>query len=94
MVSPVKINISEIRFVKRFMKWKINVLFLLTLGEEWGKKRKGKGRRRKKKVMSDSDEGVMSSDDSEPKSKRSKKQKETGFTKTMKLSEDLEAVIG
>jgi len=63
-------------------------------GEEWGKKRKGKGRRRKKK-LSDSEEASFSSDsDSEPKSKRSKKQQATGYTKPMKLSEDLEAIVG
>jgi len=63
-------------------------------GEEWGKKRKGKGRRRKKKKLSDSEEASFSSDDSMPKNKRSKKQKETGFTKTLNLSEDLEAIVG
>jgi len=58
------------------------------------KKRKGKGRRRKKK-LSDSEEASFSSDsDSEPKSKRSKKQQATGYTKPMKLSEDLEAIVG
>merc|ERR1711963_166561 len=64
-------------------------------GEEWGKKRKGKGRRKKKKAnLSDSDEASMSSDDSEPKGKRSKKQQNSGFSKAHKLSEDLEAVVG
>ena len=63
-------------------------------GEEWGKKRKAGAKRRKKKVVSESDDGSMSSDDSEPKNKRSKKQKETGFTKPLKLSEDLEAIVG
>ena len=63
-------------------------------GEEWGKKRKAGAKRRKKKVVSESDDGSMSSDDSEPKNKRSKKQKETGFTKPLKLSEDLEAILG
>ena len=63
-------------------------------GEEWGKKRKGKGRRRKKK-LSDSEEASFSSDDSEPKGKRKKdKVKATGYTKPMKLSEELEAVVG
>lgn len=62
-------------------------------GEEWGKKRKGKGRRRKKR-LSDSEEASMSSDDSEPKGKRKKQEKATGYTKPLKLSEDLEAIVG
>merc|ERR1712020_573242 len=62
-------------------------------GEEWGKKRKGKGRRRKKK-LSDSEEASMSSDDSEPRSKKWKKASATGYTKPVKLSEDLEAIVG
>lgn len=66
-------------------------------GEEWGKKkRKGKGRRKKKK-LDDSDEGSFASSDSdsEPKKdRRTKKQKETGFTRTLTLSEDLEAIVG
>ena len=71
-----------------FVLWNVNCL----AGEEWGKKRKGKGRRRKKK-LSDSEEASFSSDDSEPKGKR-KKQMLTGYTKPMKLSEDLQAVVG
>ena len=65
----------------------------LILGEEWGKKRKGKGRRRKKK-LSDSEEASFSSDDSGPKNKRSRKQATSGFAKAMKLSEDLEEIVG
>merc|ERR1711935_1074615 len=40
--------------------------------------------------------GFASSDsDSEPKKdRRTKKQKETGFTRTLTLSEDLEAIVG
>ncbi len=67
--------------------------FVQFLGEEWGKKRKGKGRRRKKK-LSDSEEASMSSDDSEPRSKKWKKASATGYTKPVKLSEDLEAIVG
>lgn len=60
-------------------------------GEEWGKKRKGKARRKRK--LSDSESASFSSDDSE-KGKRSRKQSSTGFTKTLKLSEDLQEVVG
>ena len=36
----------------------------------------------------------MSSDDSEPRSKKWKKASATGYTKPVKLSEDLEAIVG
>jgi upstream activation factor subunit UAF30 len=63
-------------------------------GEEWGKKRrKGKGRRKRK--LSDSDEASFSSDDSDAGKKKYKdKTPLTGFTKPLKLSEDLEEIVG
>ena len=67
--------------------------FHFLAGEEWGKKRKGKGRRRKKK-FSDSEEASMSSSDSDGPKKKRGKQVNTGYTKPVKISEDLEAIIG
>ena len=45
-------------------------------------------------MLSDSEEASFSSDDSEPKGKRAKKAAGSGYTKPLKLSEDLEAVVG
>jgi chromatin remodeling complex protein RSC6 len=88
------------RFVY-FSKFFLNIIsiffqffFNLFLGEEWGKKRrKGKGRRKRK--LSDSDEASFSSDDSDAGKKKYKdKTPLTGFTKPLKLSEDLEEIVG
>ena len=73
--------------------WDFLYNFPFLAGEEWGKKRKGKGRRRKKK-FSDSEEASMSSSDSDGPKKKRGKQVNTGYTKPVKISEDLEAIIG
>ena len=64
-------------------------------GEEWGRKKTGKGRGRRKrqqKYESESEADFTSSDDSGP--PRNKKEKKTGFTKDLKLSDELADVVG
>merc|ERR1712156_1086240 len=65
-------------------------------GEEWGRKKGSKGGRgrgkRKQRYESESGSDMVSSDDSEPPMKR--QGKATGFTKDLKLSDELAAIVG
>jgi len=65
-------------------------------GEEWGRKKGSKGGRgrgkRKQRYESESGSDMVSSDDSGPPMKR--QGKATGFTKDLKLSDELAAVVG